>query len=154
MLNSLAVDFKQLNVWPPGGTDTKFPRLGGTPVRELVRGFGARAGELVKISPEFQKGAPCSRFAGKLGRVTTSYGEGFVGVLFEGERCEEIFFAGTGGAFQLVYAHGAGTREAVNDVQPPKTNTWGKLQSPLYSSPGQHKNSSPSLDGEAAGSSR
>ncbi|KAJ1469894.1 hypothetical protein T484DRAFT_1918551 [Baffinella frigidus] len=123
------------NAWPPGGGEPKFPRLGGGPLRELVQGFSARAGELVQIAPEFRTGCACARFAGKVGRVTQSYGDGYVGVLFQGEQREEVLMAGENGIFQASYAHGSGTKEAHLDVEPPRVNAFGKLKTSAPSPP-------------------
>ena len=129
------------SVWPPGGTDAKFPRLGAGALRELVHGFSARAGELVEIAPEFRMGCSCARFAGKVGRVTQAYGEGYVGVLFQGEKREEVLMAGENGIFQASYVHAAGTKAARLDVEPPRVNAFGKLKTSAPSPPPSEKSS-------------
>ena len=86
-----------------------------------------RGGGQVKIAPEFEKGCVYSKYAGQLGRLTHPYGDGYWGVLFQGAKKEEVFHVGEQGIYMLSYVYARGSKDQL-DIQPPPTNTFGKLR--------------------------
>ena len=115
----------QCGVWPPGGTARKYVLTSWR--EELVQHDTAVAGELVRVSPEYEAGSFLSKYAGQVGRLTQPYGDGYWGVIFEGWKREEVLHVGEQGMFMLSYVYARGSKDAL-DVRHPPCNRFGKVR--------------------------
>eukprot|EP00961_Rhodomonas_salina_P262687 3549708-Rhodomonas_salina.1 len=114
----------KVNLWPPG-IEAKYPL---SSVRErMVEAMAAQEGELVRVASEFALASECARFSGKTGRLTRRYGDGYWGVLFDGEKKEVVLNTGESGLYQLSYVHVSESKEALFDIVPVPRNAFGKV---------------------------